>query len=195
VFARGEAREALATQIRLDATAESVWDQILFYEEVPGRPAFPLRALLPTPIRSEGEKTRVGAIIRCAYDGGDLAKRITRVEPPHLLAFEVVAQRLGIESCVVTLGGSYRIRTCGDATDVELTTSYQTFLRPRPLWRPLEALLVGQLHGHILRGVLAAVASRNRASARASAERFTTRRVAPGAVACTVSQSHSRPCS
>ena len=88
-------KEAVATRIRFDASSEAVWNHLLFYEEVPGHPPFPLRVLLPRPVRTEGVKTRVGATVRCAYSGGHLVKRITRVEPPHLLQFEVVRAEFG----------------------------------------------------------------------------------------------------
>ena len=165
----------------------------MFYEEVPGRPAFLLRALLPYPVRTEGDKTRVGATVRCAYRGGELAKRITTTEPPHLLQFDVIEQRLGIEGCILTRGGSYQIETQGDASDVVLITNYQAYLRPRYLWRPLEALLVDQLHVHILRGIGAAVLRRNPAvgPAVAGIPHITVRR--PGGVTCTASQSGFPP--
>ncbi len=149
--------ESVATRVRFNVSAEAAWNHILFYEDVPMRPPFLLRALLPCPVRTEGDKSRAGAVVRCTYQGGELVKRITSVEPPHLLRFEVTAQHLGIEDCILTLGGSYQIQTSGDATDVMLTTNYQAYLSPRFLWRPLEALLVSQLHRHILRGVCAAV--------------------------------------
>ena len=161
LFARKAVSEAVATRIRFNASPEAVWNHIMLYEEVPGRPPFLLRALLPHPVRTEGDKTRVGATVRCVYEGGDLVKRITTVEPPRFLEFEVVEQRLGIEDCILTLGGSYEIYTCGDATDVMLITNYQAYLRPRYLWRPLEASWYDQLHGHILRGVCAEVLPRN----------------------------------
>ena len=160
LFARQGVSEVVATRIRFNASPEAVWNHIMFYEEVPGRPAFLLRALLPYPVRTEGDKTRVGATVRCAYSGGDLVKRITHVEPPHLLQFEVIEQRLGIEGCILTRGGSYQISMRGEASDVVLITNYRAYLRPRYLWRPLEALLVSQLHNHILRGVRAAVLPR-----------------------------------
>ncbi len=146
LFARKGMKEVVATRLRFNCSPEEVWDHMMFYEEVPGRPAFPLRALLPYPVRSEGDKSRVGATVRCAYTGGDLAKRITAIEPPHLLRFEVIEQRLGIEGCLLTLGGSYQIYAVGDASDLVLITNYQAYLRPRSFWRPLEALLVSQLH-------------------------------------------------
>ena len=167
---REAVNEAVATRVRFDGRPEEVWAHIMFYEEVPGRPAFLLRTLLPYPVRAEGDKTHVGETVRCAYRGGDLAKRITASEPPHLLRFEVIEQRLGIERCILTLGGSYHIQASADASEVVLITDYQAFLRPRYLWRPLEALLVKQLHLHILRGITAAVARRKPAVDPAVAE-------------------------
>lgn len=70
LFARGPVKETVATRICFDVRSEDVWSHLLFYEEVPGRAPFPLRALLPRPVRTEGVKTRVGATVRCAYSGG-----------------------------------------------------------------------------------------------------------------------------
>lgn len=192
LFARKAVREAVATRVHFNASPEAVWNHIMFYEEVPGRPPFLLRTLLPHPVRTEGDKARVGATVRCVYRGSDLVKRITTVEPPHSLQFEVIAQRLGIERCILTLGGSYQIYACGAVTDVVLITNYQAYLHPRYLWRPLEALLVNQLHSHILRGLRAAVLPRNPAMRPAVAESLTPQCAPPGGLACPVSQSCSR---
>ena len=185
-------REAVATRIHIDASPEEAWDHLVLYEEVPGRPPFLLRTFLPHPVRTEGDKTRIGAKVRCTYRGGDLVKRIITVEPPHFLKFEVTEQCLGIEGCVLTLGGSYHIHSCGAATDVVLITNYAAYLRPRGLWRPLEALLVRQLHRHILWGVSAAVPCKNPAMRPAVAESLKPQCTRPGDLACTVSQSYSR---
>ena len=186
----GEAlTETVTTQIHVDASPECVWNRILFYEEVKGRPPFPLGALLPHPIRTEGDKTRAGATVQCIYDGGgSLVKRMTAVEPPRLLQFEVVEQSLGIEDCAVTLGGSYQIEGCGRSSHVALRTNYLARLHPRWAWRPVEALLVSQLHKHILRSLSAAVPSENRVLSPAS---LAPPRVRPGGLACkTQSCSH-----
>jgi hypothetical protein len=192
IFARKAVSEAIATRVHFNAIPEAIWEHILFYEEVPGRLPFLLRALLPHPIRTEGDKARVGATVRCIYRGGGLVKRITAVESPHLLQFEVIEQRLGIEGCILTLGGSYQIYAKGDVADVVLTTNYQAYLRPRCLWRPLEALLVSQLHSHILRGICAAGVSRDLDLRRTAAEPLTPQGAPAGGPACTVSQSRSR---
>ena len=170
LFAGDAMSEAVTTRVRLNASTETVWDRIMFYEEVPGRPPLILRALLSCPVRTEGDKTCVGATVRCAYRTGDLVKRITIVEPPHFLQFEVMEQRLGIENCALTLGGSYQLLACGDATDVVLTTNYCARLHPRYLWRPLETLLLSQLHSRILRGICAAALFRSPAALSAAVE-------------------------
>ena len=135
LFGHGTVCETVATRFHFDASPAAVWNHIMFYEEVPGRPPFLLRALLPRPVRTDGNKTRVGAIVRCTYREGDLLKRITSLEPPHFLGFAVIEQSLGIEDCVLTLRGSYEIFACGNASDVVLITNYQAHLRPRYLWR------------------------------------------------------------
>ena len=189
LFAREAVSEAIATRVHLNACPEAVWDHIMLYEEVPEQPPFLLRVFLPHPIRTEGDKTRLGATVRCVYSEGDLVKRITSVEPPHLLQFEVIEQRLGIEGCMRTLAGSYQIHPCGTGTDVVLVTNYRAYLRPRSLWRPLEALLVGQLHKHILDGVCGAIPQ---PSCPLSGNPSRPRCAPPGGLACTTSPSHSR---
>ncbi len=158
LFPRNPATEAVATSVHFHASPETVWQGMLSYEEVPVRPPFLLRVLLPNPVRTEGDKTSVGADVQCRYKGGDMVKRITVVEPPHLMQFEVTQQHLGIEGCVTTLGGSYELRSCGgDQTEVVLTTNYRGHLRPRYFWRPLERFLAHALHRHILDGMRASL--------------------------------------
>ena len=80
LFARDGTREVVATRAHVAGRPEQIWDRIMFYEDVPGRPAFPLRVLLPAPVRTEGDKSRVGETVRCAYTNGALAKRITAAD-------------------------------------------------------------------------------------------------------------------
>lgn len=152
-FAREAVSEMTTTRIRLGASPETAWNCIMFYEEVPGRPPLPLRAVMPYPLRTEGQKNGIGAIVLCLYQGGNLVKRITAVDPPRFMQFQVLEQCLGIEGCVRAESGSYEICQNDDHSDVVLTTLYKAYLRPRWLWRPLEKLLTGQLHRHVLSGM------------------------------------------
>jgi hypothetical protein len=145
--------EAVTTKIWLDASGDAVWTALRFYEDVPERPGLFLLAFLPRPIRSEGEKTRVGARVRCEYEGGHLVKRITAAEPGQLLRFEVLEQKLGLENCVSMGDGSYEIRPMDGGSEVLLTTHYRGHLRPRWLWRPFERFLAHRVHRHILEGM------------------------------------------
>ena len=178
-FSTNPESEAVTTKIRLDASGEAVWSALRFYEDVPKRPGLFLLALLPRPIRSEGEKTQVGARVRCEYEGGYLVKRITVAEPGHLLRFEVLEQKLGVENCVSMGEGSYEIRPSGGGSEVLLTTHYRGHLRPRSVWRPFERFLAHHLHRHILEGMktLLHAAPRDRAIS----EVRSMVRVAPGA--------------
>ncbi len=192
LFARKAVSETVATQICFNGRPEHVWNHLLFYEEVPGPPPLLLRALLPHPVRTEGVKNRVGSSVRCVYRGGDLVKRITKVEPAHLLQFEVIEQHLGIESCILTLGGSYEIDVCGPETEVTAITNYLAYLQPRRLWRPLEAFLARQLHRHILRAVRLGVLSGDPLRRPFVAESLSSKYVPSGDLGCTPPQSSSR---
>ena len=171
LFPRNLATEVVATSVRFHASPETVWQRMLTYEDVPAPPPLLLRVLLPYPVRTEGDKTCVGASIQCTYKGGDMVKRITVVERPHLVQFEVTQQRLGIEGCITTLGGSYEIRSCGDQTEVVLTTNYRGYLRPRYFWRPLERFLAHELHRHILDGMRASLPRPGLSTTSATAQR------------------------
>ena len=186
-FAREPVNESVATRIHFGASPDDLWKYMMFYEEVPGRPPWLLRLFLPTPARTEGDKRVVGSLVHCAYNGGDLVKRITVAREPSVVQFEVVEQKLGIEGCIVTRSGCYEISACGDGADVALTTNYQARLRPRRLWRPLEWLLAHRLHRHILDGMSAALACANPAGA----SRLATAPVAPGGLACSSPPSRS----
>jgi len=140
--------------MHFDVPPERVWDGMLFYEEVPNKAALILRMFLPAPVRTKGEKTRIGSVIECTYEGGYLEKTITSSDPPNSVRFDVIKQELGVEDCISMQGGSYEIAADGTGgSNVVLTTNYSGHLRPRWLWRPLEHFLAHGLHRHILDGM------------------------------------------
>jgi hypothetical protein len=159
LFPRNARSEVVATTLHIDASPEATWRGMLFYEEVPHRPRRFLRMFLPQPVRTEGDKTKVGALVRCIYDGGHLLKRITVAQPARMVRFEVLEQRLGIEDCVSMGQGSYEIRPASGGSEIVLTTHYRGHLRPRWLWRRLERSLARGMHHHILDGIRAGALS------------------------------------
>jgi hypothetical protein len=148
--------DMVTTTATFDAPPDALWQRMMFYEEVPHRPSLLLRTFLPTPVRTQGNVKEVGAIVACTYSRGGLTKRITVLDRPQLIRFEVLEQQLGIEHCMRTVEGSYEFRVDGRGTEVALTTQYRGHLRPRWLWRSLEQLLAHRLHRHILDGMGAA---------------------------------------
>jgi hypothetical protein len=153
LFPRNPRLDVVRTSVQFRASPEEVWRGMLFYEEVPRRPMPLLRAFLPLPISTRGEKTRAGSVIECTYEGGSLEKCITGVDAARAVRFDVRIQKLGIEDCITMTGGSYDIRPVDGGTEVVLTTNYHGHLRPRWLWRPLERYLAHRLHRHILDGM------------------------------------------
>jgi hypothetical protein len=154
VFPRSATIRHVVTRASVDAPPEEVWRRIVLYEDVPHPPPLLLRLLLPMPLRTSKPGLTVGALVQCNYSGGGrLVKRITEVQPPSLVRFEVIEQRLGIEPCLTTLAGAYEIRESSSGSEVALTTSYLGHLRPRWLWRHPERSLAHALHRHILRGM------------------------------------------
>ncbi len=153
LFPRNDEIDAVQTRALFDVSPETVWKGMLFYEEVPRRPMPLLRMFLPAPVRTRGEKTRIGAVIECTYDRGYLEKRITAVDPARLVKFDILVQELGIEDSISMRGGSYALQGDAHRSELVLTTQYCGHLRPRWLWRRVERFLAHRLHSHILDGM------------------------------------------
>jgi hypothetical protein len=160
--------EVVRTTRVLDAPASVVWDSIHFYEEVTHRPPWLAGLGLPRPLGTRGEANEVGDVKTCLYDKGHLRKRVTRLEPPSLLIFEVIEQ-VGIEDHSVRLiDGSFELAPLGphaERTELTLTTRYAPLLAARPFWRPFEHHLTRALHDHVLTGIELEAANRQRAGA------------------------------
>ena len=70
---------------------------------------------LPSPVKTQGNDKQVGTSVECTYSRGSLVKRITVLERPRLVRFEVLEQHLGVERCMTTVEGSYEFRAEGRA--------------------------------------------------------------------------------
>lgn len=144
--------ETCATSEMVDATPDELWQRMAFYEEVPGPRPWLLRVAGPVPVRTIRDSD--GVTRTCVYEHGQIKKRMTIVDAPQHLAFDVVAQNVGEERAVRLLDGSFRFEAAPDGkTLVTLTTRYEPLLRPRILWRPLEQLVCGAVHAHVMTGL------------------------------------------
>jgi hypothetical protein len=132
------------------AATDAVWDALMFYEEITEERPFILRRFLPTPIGTQGNKSDVGADVKCRYVGGHLLKRVTRIIRGHNYAFEVVEQNLALGG-IRLLGGNYTLHTLSkDYTRVALATHYASRNSPRWLFERLEAAVCHSFHHYIL---------------------------------------------
>lgn len=144
----------VSTSATFQATPAAAWKAMVFYEQVKHEPPFLLKLSLPRPVSSEGDKSVVGARIRCTYQKGYLVKRITQVIPGRLLAFQVVEQRLHFEHDVKLLGGSFILEPVDDQhCRIVLTTDYERIIQPEWLWRPIEREVITTLHEFVLEGM------------------------------------------
>lgn len=130
---------------------ERVWNGLVFYEELGGRPPLHLRLLLPVPIRNVGKVSDVGDEATCLYEGGHLLKRITRIEKGDLYEFEVAEQALSVGGGMRLSGGRYTLRGLSDGqTEVSVETRYLSRKWPRWFWKPLEKMVCHMFHRYLL---------------------------------------------
>ena len=144
-------RATVVTRMVFDAPPAQVWDGLVFYEELGGRPPWHLRLLLPVPIRTEGKVSAVGDEATCLYEGGHLLKRITKIEQGDLYEFEVAEQALSVGGGMRLSGGRYTLRGLPDGpTEVAVETRYVSRKWPRWFWRPLEKMVCHLFHRYLL---------------------------------------------
>jgi hypothetical protein len=145
--------DTVTTHMRFHASPAEIWNGLMFYEQLDGRPPWYLRLLLPTPIRTEGRKSVVGDEAMCLYVGGYLRKRVSRIDEHRLYGFAVVDQKLDVGGIHLS-DGEYALRALPDGgTEVSVVTRYTSTRRPRWLWRRLEAAVCHAFHRHILRAM------------------------------------------
>jgi len=142
---------SVVTRMVFTAPPAQVWDGLVFYEELGGRPPWHLRLLLPVPIRTKGKVSAVGNEATCIYEGGHLLKRITRIERGELYEFEVAEQALSVGGGMRLSGGRYTLRALPDGqTEVAVETRYLSRKWPRWFWRPLEKMVCHVFHRYLL---------------------------------------------
>lgn len=149
---------SVVTSINLPAPAATVWEELMFYEQIEEPPPWLLRLLLPIPLRTEGRPRAVGDEIRCLYQGGDLIKRVTRMTRGWHYDFEVVTQSLALGGGIRLVSGSYTLSALPNGgTRLALETLYTSPRRPRLLCRWIEEKICHLFHGHILSAMRDAV--------------------------------------
>ena len=144
----------VVTRMKIAVAPIEAWRRLLFFEDVVDPPPLPLRILLPSPIRTEGCKTKLGDEARCLYTSGYLRKRVTRIDEGRLYGFEIIEQALDVGRGIRLLGGGYELRGLpGGATVVALETRYESPRRPGWIWGPIETAVCHLFHRHLLAAI------------------------------------------
>jgi hypothetical protein len=141
----------IVTRMVFSASRAETWKSLIFYEEVQERPPLHLRVLLPVPIRTEGDKKRVGGEAMCLYESGHLLKRTTRIVEGELYEFEVAEQALAVGGTMRLSGGRYVLNEVPGGIEVAVETRYTSTKWPRWFWRPLERFVCHLFHRFLLR--------------------------------------------
>jgi hypothetical protein len=145
---------SVTTEVVLARPSEKIWNDLMFYEQVPYPPPLLPRLLLPTPERAEGCGNEVGDETRCVYRDGYLIKRLTQVDRERYFRFDVVVQALRIRGKIRLIGGSYTLDALPDgSTRIQAETRYFSPRRPSWLWKPIEAAVCHAFHRHILAAI------------------------------------------
>jgi hypothetical protein len=155
---------SIVTRMQVGASAQRVWDSLMFYESIEGPPPLHLRLLLPWPIRTQGSKSEVGDQTTCLYQGGHLLKRVTRIDRCRRYEFVVAEQNLSVGFGVRLSIGSYTLRELpDDRTELAIMTRYTSRNRPRWLLRPIEAAVCHLFHRYLLGSIRSKAESRETA--------------------------------
>ena len=144
----------IKTGLTIDSTPEEAWKAVMFYEDVEHAPPWLLHLALPQPIRSEGSKQKEGETVTCFYNCGEIKKRISKVDAPRKLAFDVVDIQMRSENYAKLKDGSFEIEPLGaKQCRITLTTRFERKLHPSFFWEPIEHQVIHTLHGHVLEGM------------------------------------------
>ncbi len=150
------ASEKILTVRKIAASSHDVWKKLQFYEDTGSESSLLFLLNFPKPMYTKGEIKKVGDITTCVYDRGYLVKRTTKIHQSlskSYLEFDVIEQ-VNIENKAITLtSGSFTLENLSleeGSMKLELRTNYKPKLTPRWIWRPLEKIIAGSLHGHVV---------------------------------------------
>ena len=153
-FPRRTEIAVIKTGLTIDATPQEAWNAIMFYEDVEHAPPWLLHLALPQPIRSEGNKQKEGEVVTCFYNCGEIKKRISKVDAPRQLAFDVIDIQMRSENYAKLQDGRFEIEPVGEKQSrITLTTRFERKLHPSFFWEPIEHKVIHTLHGHVLEGM------------------------------------------
>lgn len=156
--------------IVVDAPPAAVWRRIIAFPPLPEPSELVFRAGIAYPERAELRGAGVGAVRYCVFSTGPFVEPVTRWEPGRRLSFDVAAQPRPLHEwspyadvAPPHLDGYFRSRRgefrlvplAGGRTRLEGSTWYEMRLEPAAYWVLFGDLLIGRIHGRVLRHIRA----------------------------------------
>ncbi|MCI0571321.1 MAG: SRPBCC family protein [Myxococcaceae bacterium] len=160
----------VASSVEIDAAPEQVWPHVIGFAELPRETEWVFQLGIASPRRARIEGSGVGAIRYCEFSTGPFVEPITHWEPPRRLSFDVTAQPAPmtewspytnvhpphLDGYLRSQRGEFRLVPLpGGRTRLEGSTWYTLDLGPAAYWRLWSDVLIGTIHGRVLRHVKA----------------------------------------
>ena len=141
--------ETIANRLVVDASPQSVWNQLKSVDKITGSKGLLLRIGLPVPVRCVLEGEGVGAKRTCYFDSGYIEERVTEWNPPKAMKLEIVASDVPGRPWLSFKDASYDIDVEGGHTVITRKTTIISRLSPAMYWRRLEQIGVETEHEYL----------------------------------------------
>jgi hypothetical protein len=159
----------VTTAVEIDASPQVVWRHVTSFGDIEAGPGWLFRTGLAYPLRARLEGTGVGAVRHCEFTTGAFVEPITVWDPPHRLAFDVIAQppplqewspysrvlAPHLDGFFQTSHGEFRlIAIDGGRTRLEGRTWYTLDMQPAMYWTAIADTILHAIHTRVLEHVM-----------------------------------------
>jgi hypothetical protein len=151
--------------IKIHASPEAVWKQVIAFSEIPAPTEWMFRAGIAYPIRAEMFGSGPGAERHCVFSTGAFVEPIQVWDQPHQLKFSVTSNPAPMQEWtpyshidpphlhgfLVSQGGQFLLTPLPDGgTRLEGTTWYRHGLWPASYWRLWSDAIIHRIHMRVL---------------------------------------------
>jgi hypothetical protein len=156
------------TAIEVDASAQTVWDHVVSFAEIPPPDELLFRAGIAYPIRAEITGRGAGAVRRCVFSTGAFVEPIEVWDEPRLLRFGVTENPAPmsemtpygrihpphLEGYFLSRRGQFSLTELpGGRTRLEGSTWYTNAMRPAGYWRLWSDFIIHRIHLRVMRHI------------------------------------------
>jgi hypothetical protein len=143
--------ETITNQVIVDASPETVWQELKGFDKITGSKTFLMKIGLPVPVSCKMDGEGVGAKRTCYFEQGSIEERVTEWQPPNSMKFEITASDVPGRPWLSFKDAAYEIRPFNGKTVVKRSTTIISRLSPAWYWRPMEAVGVEQEHEYLFK--------------------------------------------